>query len=129
VPAAKALTRARMLALEKLAANEKDERIKSSYQWPLEGLQAELNPVVVAAEILKSYAGNYGPREITYENGCLFYQRENGRKMKMLPMNEAYFRFEEIENFRLKVVCKDGQVTGVEGHYDDGTIDASPRTK
>ncbi|TFG81007.1 MAG: hypothetical protein E4H23_00545 [Chrysiogenales bacterium] len=129
VPAARALAKARNLALEKLAAKEKDERIKSTYQWALDGLQAELHPAVFTEETLKSYAGDYGPRKITFENGSLFYQRENGAKMKMIPMNEDYFRFEEIEYFRLKIVKKDGRVTGLEGRYDDGTIDANPKTE
>jgi hypothetical protein len=128
VPAAQALAKARMLALEKLAAKEKDERIKSTYPWAMEGLKAELNPVTVAMEALKSYAGDYGPRKISFENGCLFYQRDNQPRMKMIPMREDYFRFDETESFRLKIMRKDGQVTGIEGHYDDGTIDANPRT-
>jgi len=48
--------------------------------------------------------------------------------MKMIPMSEEYFRFAEMPSFRLKIVKKDGRITGVEGHYDDGTIAASPRT-
>ncbi len=57
VPAAVALAKARRLALEKLAAREKDERIKASYQWALDGLQAELNPAAITEDTLKSYAG------------------------------------------------------------------------
>jgi hypothetical protein len=128
VPAAQALAKARLLALEKLASKEKDERLKSSYQWALDGLKAELNPVAVAEETLKSYAGVYGPRKITFEDGSLFYQRTNGLKMRMIPMADNLFHFEEIDYFRLKVVTKDGQVTGLEGHYSDGTIDANPKT-
>ena len=127
VPAAQALAKAQMLALEKLTAKEKDKRIQAGYQWALDRLKAELNPVILTEEILKSYAGSYGPRKITFENGSLFYQRENQAKMKMIPMADEYFRFTEIEYFRLKFVKKDGQVTGLEGHYNDGTINATPR--
>jgi len=129
VPALQALDKAHLLALEKLATREKDERIKTTYQWHLDGLKAELNPVAVTEDILRSFAGDYGPRRITFENGSLFYQRENGTKMRMIPMSEVLFRFEEIDYFRLRIVNKDGRVTGVEGHYDNGTIDANPRTK
>ncbi|HUU06212.1 MAG TPA: SgcJ/EcaC family oxidoreductase [Patescibacteria group bacterium] len=127
VPASLALAKARTLALEKLAAGEKDERIRTTYQWALDGLKAQCNPVTLSEETLKSYAGEYGPRKISFENGSLFYQRENGAKMKMIPMSEDYFVFGEIEYFRLKIVRKDGRVTGVEGRYDNGTIDANPR--
>ncbi len=128
VPAAQALDKAHLLALEKLAAGEKDERLKVTTQWALEGLRARLSPVAVAEETLRSYAGDYGPRRITFENGSLFYQRADGPRVKMLPMREDLFGFAELDYFRLKIVRKDGRVTGVEGHYDNGTIDANPRS-
>jgi hypothetical protein len=129
VPAGQALNKAQAMALKKLAANEKDERIKPIYQWALDGLLAKMNPVTIAQGTLESYAGNYGPRKIIFENGNLFYQRENGPKIKMIPMSEDYFRFEDVPYFRLKIVKKDGRVAGLEGHYDNGTIDANPRTE
>ena len=46
--------------------------------------------------------------------------------MKMVPMGENLFRFAEIDYFRLKIVT-DGTVTGIEGRYDDGTVDVSLR--
>ena len=122
-----ALGKAHLMALEKLAAKEQDKRVQAGYQWTLDGLKAELKPVILAEEILTSYAGSYGPRKITFENGSLFYQREKQAKMKMIPMADEYFRFTEIEYFRLKFVKKDGQVTGLEGHYNDGSINATPR--
>ncbi len=128
VPAAQALARAHLLALEKLAAREKDSRTKGVYQWALDGLNAELNPATVTPETMKSYAGSYGPRKILFEDGSLFYQREGRPKMKMVPMSEDYFCFAEVPEFRLKIVRTDGKVSGIEGWYDDGTMDADPRT-
>ncbi len=123
VPAAQALDKALGLALEKLAGREKDERIQKGYQWALDRIQAEMNPVTLAAELLKSYAGGYGPRKIVFEDGALYYQRGEGAKMRMIPMSEDLFRFAEIEYFRLKIVKADGRVTGVEGRYNDGSSD------
>jgi hypothetical protein len=128
VPTDQALKKAQAMALEKLAAKEKDDRIKLTYQWALDGLLAKTNPVTIAEETLKSYAGNYGPRKIIFENNNLYYQRENGPRIKMIAMSEDYFSFDEIQYFRLRIVKKDGRVAGVEGHYDNGTIDANPRT-
>ena len=127
VPAAQALDKAHFLALEKLLAREKDKRIQPAFRWALDGLNAKLNPVAVAEKTLKSYAGAYGPRKLFFENGSLYYQRENRPRMKMIPMSEDCFRFEETLEFRLKIQKKDGRVTGIEGHYSDGSIDASPR--
>jgi hypothetical protein len=111
-----------------LKAKETDERIKPMFQWALDGVNAELHPVTITEETLRSYAGDYGPRKISFEDGSLFYQRGNGPKARMMPMGEDYFRFAEMPSFRLKIVKKDGRISGVEGHYDDGTIDADPRT-
>jgi hypothetical protein len=127
VPAAQALGRARLLALEKLAAKEKDKRIQATYQWALDGLKAELQPAAVSVETMKTYAGDYGPRKVLLEDGSLYYQREGRPKMRMIPLSEDYFGFAEVPYFRLKIVRQDGKVTGIEGHYDDGTIDASPK--
>jgi hypothetical protein len=126
-PADQALNKAHVLALEKLAAKEKDDRIKLTYQWALDGLIAEMNPATVSEDTMKSYAGDYGPRKIIFENNSLYYQRENGPRIKMIAMSENYFRFDEVQYFRLRIVKKDGRVTGVEGHYDNGTIDANPK--
>lgn len=128
VPAAQALAKAHLLALEKLAAGEKDERIKAAYRWALDGLNAELNPAAISPEAMSSYAGNYGPRKILFKDGSLFYQREGRPEMKMIPMSEDYFSFTEVPYFRLKIMRRDGKVTGIEGHYDNGTVDSDPRT-
>lgn len=128
VPAAQALKKAQAMALEKLAVKENDDRIKLTYQWALDNLKAEMNPATVSEATMRSYAGDYGPRKIIFENNSLYYQRENGPRIKMIAMSEDYFRFDEVQYFRLRIVKKDGRVTGVEGHYDNGTSDANPRT-
>ncbi len=129
VPAGEALATAEALALEKLAARETDARIKSIYQWHLEGARARVRPAAMDDATLRACAGTFGPRVITFENGSLFYQRDQGRKMKMIPMSADTFRFDEAQSFRLVVLRKDGPVVGVEGRYDDGTTDTNPRTK
>jgi retinol-binding protein 3 len=127
VPAAQALDQAHLMALGKLLAKEKDESVRSIYTWALDGLKAELQPAAVSVETMKTYAGDYGPRKILLEDGSLFYQREDQPKMRMIPLSEDYFSFAEVPYFRLKIVRQDGKVTGIEGHYDDGTIDATPK--
>ena len=78
--------------------------------------------------ILAQYAGVYGPRTITFEDGALYYQREDRPKFRMIPMTEDLFRFDEIDYFRLRVVV-DGSGEPVElvGLYDNGFQDRSPK--
>lgn len=129
VPAAAALDTAQKLALETLVAHEQHPRIKGMYQWALDGHVARLSPVTVAPEVLRQYAGTYGPRVIAFEDGTLYYQRNSPRKMRMIPMADDVFGFDELPTFRVKIVKKDGVVVGLEGRYDNGTTDFSPITR
>lgn len=123
-----ALDKAYMLALENRMTDEQDETQKASLKWVHEGLLAKSSPVSVSEETLRSYAGTYGPRILTWEDGTLYYQRENRPKMKMIPMTESLFRFEELDYFRLKVVVEDGKPVAVEGQYDNGRTDRNPKS-
>ena len=74
VPAAEAFARAYALAIEKLATGAADPRRKAEYEWILSGEKSRQNPPRLEAKVLKAYAGVYGERKITFENGKLFYQ-------------------------------------------------------
>ncbi len=123
----KALNTAWLTALKKLKKEEKNPQIKDSYEWAINGLNAELNPIKIDDKILKSYVGKYGPRNIISENNILYYQRENGLKMKMIPIKDDYFGFGEIEYFRLKIIKENGKVVAVEGRYDNGSTDRNKK--
>jgi retinol-binding protein 3 len=129
VPQDKALTTAHMEALKKLRAGNSDEQRGSQLDWAIVGLSAELNPVTVDASVLKKYAGKYGPRTISLENGTLYYQREGRPKFKMTPLTQETFALDELSSFRLTFVINSGGVVSeLVGHYDDGHTDSSPRT-
>ncbi len=128
VPQHEALDVAHLEAMKKLLEEASDEEIRQSLQWSIETKEVLLNPVTVDEDILKSYVGKYGPRTITFEHGALHYQRENRPKMKMIPMAEDLFCFEDIDYFRLKVnVDEDGLPVELVGLYAGGHTDVSPR--
>ncbi len=129
VPQKDALTTAHLKALEKLAASTKDKNDKLRYEWHAESLKAELNPIKVEPEILESYAGKYGPRNITFESGVLYYQRTGRPKYRMIPLSNDLFMFKEIDYFRMKIIKEDGVVKGVMGMYDDGNTDKNLKSK
>lgn len=124
-----ALDTAYQLALQKLMEKEKDENFKFTYEWAIDGLRKSSKPVKLNEKLMKSYVGVYEVRTITLENGDLYYQREGRDKLKMIPLTDDYFWFKEVDYFRLKVIVKDGKAVKLEGHYDDGRIDFSERTK
>lgn len=128
VPADRALATAKMEALKKLMDRAGNSNT-SKYQWILDGLKAEENPVKISPQILKSYSGNYGPRTITFESDKLYYQREGREKQLLIPMTETLFRIESIPYFRLKIEYENGKISGVRGLYDDGRTDFNEKTQ
>jgi hypothetical protein len=124
----KALETAQILAAKKLAEKEKDPTFKASYSWSHEAYKTKLNPVTVDIALLQSYVGTYGPRKITLEDGSLFYQRGKGLKMKMIPIAEDCFMFDEIGYFRLRFIKEGKRVVAVEGYTVTGPTDRHPAT-
>jgi C-terminal processing protease CtpA/Prc len=124
-----ALEQAQILALQKLSTTTKDEQQLNTYKWMIESLQAVLNAPVIDENVMKSYAGTYDDRSITYEGGRLFYQRKGRQKYAMTPMTDDTFMFKDLEYFRLKFIRDAlGNAIEVNGLYDDGHIDRSKRT-
>ena len=128
VPAEQAFDRAYGMAIEKLAAKASDPQQKTQYEWILTGLKANASPVRVAEKVLKTYAGAYGDRTVTFENGTLFYQR-TGPRFRLTPMTPTLFAAEGLDYFRVEFVVKDGKAVELVGLYDDGERQPSPRTK
>lgn len=127
-PQKEAFNKAYLLALENLLEKDISKEHKQTISWAYEGQKAKLNPAIVDIQKAKMYVGSFGPRTITMENGELFYQRENRPKMKMIPMTEDTFMFEEIDYFRLKVIVEGDKAIAVEGHYDNGRSDRNERS-
>lgn len=127
VPQTRALDMALAMAAKKLAENEIDPQFKPYYTWYSEGYQSTLKPVTIEVKKLRSYAGTFGPRMITFEDGSLFYQRQGRPKFKMEPMSEDYFRLAGADNFRLKFVKKGDRVTAVEAYDMNGFVDNYPK--
>jgi hypothetical protein len=128
VPAAEAFDRAYRLAVEKLAAKAADPGQKAQYAWIIGGLDAKANPVRADEKVLKTYAGVYGERTVTFENGVLFYQR-TGPKFRLTPMSRTLFAVEGLDDFRVEFTVEDGKAVELVGLYDDGGRQPSPRTK
>ncbi len=129
VPKEKALTTAHLEALKTLLDRAKDGQTRAVLSWAIDGLKAELEPVTVDIALLRKYAGRYGPRAITLEDGVLFYQREGRPKYRMSPVSIDTFSLDGLDYFRVKFVTSSGgSVSEVVGLYSDGRSDVSPRT-
>lgn len=124
----KALETARMKALEKFALKTSDEKQKNKYLWEIEAVKAALDPVRMSGETLRSFTGSFGDREVTFENGDLYYLRKGRRKLKMIPMGEDMFMFNEADYFRIKFNRDtNGNVSEFNGIYDNGEVAVIPK--
>ncbi len=129
VPSEQALTVAHMKALKQLAEGEQDEDARFRLNWALQGMECQLNPVVLRREQLTEYTGAYGPRSIFLEEGGLYYQREGRPKMLLAPMGKDLFRVGDLEYFRLRFERDgSGKVIRAVGLYDDGHEDSNDRS-
>ncbi len=122
IPANEALNVAHLAALEKLLTRAQNEGDKFGYQWHLDGLKAKINPAAVDSSTLLSYVGKYGSRNITFENGILYYQRGDRSKRKMIPMTQDLFMIEDIDQLRVKFITEDGHVKSLIAMYSDGAV-------
>ncbi len=124
-----ALETAHLMALRKIRESETDEARQYTLDWHIQGLEAQLQPVTADPAVLESYAGTYGPRALTFEDGKLWYHRAGRPLRQAIPMTDRLFRFDDIDYFRLEVVLDEsGRPIKLIGHYDNGTQDESPRT-
>jgi retinol-binding protein 3 len=124
VDADQALVTAHIKALEVLAENNAHDNY---YDWPLQKLKAVNNPVSIPASTLRSYAGQYGPRRIIFEEGKLFYQREGQPRYSLTPLDTDLFAIENIPNFRIRIERENNTVSGISGLYEDGREDFTAR--
>ena len=129
VPAERALDVAHMEALRQILARTTDEGKKRTLDWILGRKEALANPAIVDTGRMKKYAGKYGERTITLENGQLYYQRTGRPKYKLIPMTQTTFVLAETEDLRVQFVLgPEGTAGELIGMYSDGTTDLMPRS-
>lgn len=97
--------------------------------WAEDMIRVAEKPVVLSADILKKYAGDYGPRHISYEKGSLYYQRGGNRNFRLIPINEDTFALDGLARFRVHFVAgEDGTITKLIGFFINGRADESPKS-
>jgi CubicO group peptidase (beta-lactamase class C family) len=126
------LSRALMATGELQAALSEFEsgvKLDPKHQWPdirkwlREGIDAK--PVTLPEEVLRRFAGAYGPRIITLEGGSLHYQREGRPKYRLIPIGPTLFAVEGNGSFRLRFAEDGSKLVLLQ---DDGEENESART-
>lgn len=99
-----------------------------SRAWIEPVLAALASPVDVPRPLLERYAGDYGPRHITLDGGRLYYRRDDGEPVPLVPISEDTFVREGMGSFRIRFVRDEaGRPTKIIGLYADGSRDETPR--
>lgn len=119
VDADKALEVAQVHALRRLAATAAPGE-KAEMEATATLLAAQVDPVATALP-LTAYAGTFGERSVTLENGKLAFQRTGGHKISIVPIGANEFAFEDDARTRLAFAVAGTTATGFELFRSDGT--------
>lgn len=122
----KALDLAQVHALRRLAATA-PPREKANYEATAALMAARVEPVATALP-LAAYAGNFGERKVSVENGRLSFQREGGPKLAMVPIGPNLFAFENDAMTRVEYKVAGNAATGFELQRGDGSKVEAART-
>jgi hypothetical protein len=129
VPKEKALKVAHQLAMEKLAEKAENEADKAYFSWYGEHLKAQNEPVELKRGELEKMAGNYGARNLLFEQGHLYYQREGRPKMSLLAIDQRTFALVDNPGIRFQVEMEAEEPVALVLKRVDGPSERSERTK
>ena len=128
VPMAEALEVAHARALGAVAEKATDPAQKSELEFVRGVLEDRRKPATLSAAELQAFAGAYGPRNITLEDGALWYQRGKGRRMRLQPVGQDRFLVGDLDDFRIRFERDaSGKVVRLVGLYPDGSEEPNPR--
>lgn len=92
VASEQALDRARVLALEAIAAAPRDEDARAEAQWALAAFNARAAPV----RNPRQYQGGYGQRSISVEQGRLLLRRDRRPALTLTPIEPDLFAVQDV---------------------------------
>ena len=103
---------------------QNEEADAATTQWGLEYIQALDQPIPLTEYYLHNLAGNYGPREVIYAEGQLYYRAEGEPidfRRELFPLTNDIFMIEGSMKIRLQFVMgEDGRATKIIRMFDSG---------
>ena len=127
---AQALNVAYQHALNKLLIKETDKVKIFRLNWIKKEIESKIKPIHLSLADLKKYSGTYGPRIIYLKDDVLHYRREGREPFPLLPLGKNLFKVKGIEYFRIKFYRDSkGNITKLEGVYDDGSKEINQRNE
>lgn len=123
----KALKVAQVHAFKALAAKSDDSERKHLLSARAQVMEAELSPVPTVLP-LTAYAGKFGERTISVQDGALVYQRNGAPKYVLVPVGPNQFAFASSPLQRLRFVVSGQSVSGFDLLRDDEVSMSAQRT-
>jgi len=117
-----ALDVAHTLALKNLYLKAPAD-LKEKRKWDWQYQEARINPAAVDGEILKRYAGRYGPLRIGWADGGLqLFEPGQDQPKTLCPLSDTLFVIDGNSDIRVQFEKEnDGSVTALMGIMADGT--------
>ncbi|HEX8513060.1 MAG TPA: S41 family peptidase [Allosphingosinicella sp.] len=122
----KALQVAQVHALRRLASSAPQGE-KANYEASAAMLAAQVDPVATALP-LAAYAGSFGERKVSLENGQLALQRVGGPRLAMVAIGPNVFALEADPATRVEYKVAGNAATGFELLRGDGSRVEAVRT-
>lgn len=103
VPQEEALQLAHIKALEELSEKNRGADKRETYQWHLDNLYAEKDPIVLSSGHLKSLTGTFGENKVLFKEGELFYQKPDPKQVvKLIPLEQYEFAIKNEPSARIE---------------------------
>jgi CubicO group peptidase (beta-lactamase class C family) len=107
-----------------------NEAAEANIVWARQSIEARQNPIEIPAETLTTYAGQYGPRRVSYEQGTLYYQREENPRYRLYAITSDIFGLDGLGYFRVRFAAAEGgQIDRLVGLLVSGSEDVSERSR
>ncbi|RKQ95957.1 S41 family peptidase [Maricaulis maris] len=118
-----ALDTALSQAYATLLEGELDDGARLTLEWALEGLSASADPVILTTSELARYAGEYGIRAFSVEDGRLAYSRDGRPAAALEPLGNHRFRLAGDDDARFVFVVEaSGAASRMDLHLADGRV-------
>ncbi|TRY32080.1 beta-lactamase family protein [Aliiglaciecola sp. M165] len=106
-----------------------NDQIARRITWLQERIRVLNESFVLSEENRNCIVGQYGPRQIKWENGRLYYQRRGNQPHKLLPISATQFLVGDLTDFKISFSTDEkGICNAIVGHYISGEQDRSPRS-
>jgi len=125
-----ALETAEMKIFETLLNKTSDPAALFELNWQLDLLKAINHPITLDTLTLRKYAGVYGDRVFTYEDGKLFYQRTGRPKFELEAITPTLMKGKGNTFFKISFSVDDaGEVNEIKAYYQNRVVESAVRTR